>query len=98
MMVFKTSTNQVYFSGLWKYFVTWELPLPKGVTPVSIGASHDGFGVVDQNGRVFGWNGFVDTPKKYFDLNLSVLDKSVLGPRKVLSVGGKYENRFALVA
>lgn len=47
MMVFRTSENEVYFSGLWKYFVPFKCQLPKNVRVQSVGASWDGFGVID---------------------------------------------------
>jgi hypothetical protein len=47
MMVFRTSENEVYYSGLWKYFVPFKCQLPKEVKVKSVGASWDGFGVVD---------------------------------------------------
>jgi alpha-tubulin suppressor-like RCC1 family protein len=47
MLVFLTDAGEVYFAGLWKYFVPFKCHLPAGVKPKSVGAAHDGFGVVD---------------------------------------------------
>lgn len=49
MMVFRTSNNEVYYSGLWKYFVPFKCQLPESVQVKSIGAAEDGFGVVDRS-------------------------------------------------
>lgn len=94
-MVFLTDVGKVYFSGIWKYFVPTEVALPKGTTVQTIAAGHNGFGVVDSKGRVLGWNGFVDTPKKYFDLNLSVADSNDFEGKKVVKIGGRYGGRYA---
>lgn len=98
LMVFHTDAGKVYFSGLWKYFVPTEVTLPKGTVVRSVAAGHDGFGVVDAKGRVLGWNGFVDTDKKYFDLNLAVADDADFEGKRVASIGGRYGGRFAFTA
>lgn len=98
LMVILTSTGKVYYSGLWKYFIPTELTLPTGVRPVSIGAAHDSFGFVDDLGNIWGWNGFVESKKKFFDYNLSLADTKDLGGKLATAIGGKYGGKFALAS
>lgn len=49
-----------------------------------------------ENGKVYTWNDFLQTDKRYFNLNLSLADGNIFGERKVISAGGKYANRFVI--
>lgn len=56
------------------------------------------FELNQDKGRLLGWNTFVESKKKYFDLNLSVADETSFNGGKVTIAGGKYGTKFVVTA
>ena len=79
--------------------IYFRLPLPDGITKItSVGVCHNCIAVVTEEGNVYFKNNFADAHIE--DLATGIKSTTVerlFNGGKVLAIGGKYKNRWAIV-
>jgi len=96
LSVFLTDTNEVYYSGFGKFMAPTKAEIPEGKMPIAVGASTDGFGVACDDGTVYGWNTYVEGNEKFFHHNMTRFPTDSFNGANVVSLGGKYANKYAV--
>ena len=71
---------------------------PKDTRALLVGATKDGFGMLCENGDVYGWNTYYTGLQKAHRLNLTRIPNDKFEGLQVSQLGGKYGNKYALAA
>eukprot|EP01016_Furgasonia_blochmanni_P055157 TRINITY_DN9180_c0_g2_i3.p1 TRINITY_DN9180_c0_g2~~TRINITY_DN9180_c0_g2_i3.p1 ORF type:complete len:449 (-),score=135.74 TRINITY_DN9180_c0_g2_i3:261-1607(-) len=95
--VIQTDSNELFWSGLNLAYKPWPFALPKGSQIKSVGACHNSVAAVTQDNRIYMYNEFVQPKALEYNAPAWYADNSYFNGGEILSVGGSYRNRYAVI-
>ncbi len=98
IMVILLEDNEVFWSGIKMAYKPEKLKLPNSIGKIKlIGACFRCVVVVDENNQMFFKNAFVKHEQEEVKTGIFNTSNAIFGGGNIVSIGGNYRNKFAVV-